>query len=137
MSIGFAPRREFVPKARAAALKALQIDETLAEAHTSLAVIAQNYDWDWRTAEKEYRRALQLDPDYATAHQWYAECLGFPGRFDEAFVESESARKLDPLSLIIAADNAALLTMQSNTIEPSTNFAECWRWSRTFRAPTS
>jgi TolB-like protein/DNA-binding winged helix-turn-helix (wHTH) protein len=108
-SYGFAPQGEFIPKARAAALKALQIEETLAEAHTSLAVIAQNYDWDWLTAEKEYRRALQLDPDYATAHQWYAECLGFQGRLDEAFAESERARKLDPLSLIIAADNAALL----------------------------
>jgi TolB-like protein/DNA-binding winged helix-turn-helix (wHTH) protein/Tfp pilus assembly protein PilF len=108
-SYGFAPQGEFIPKARAAALKALQIDETLAEAHASLAVIAQNYDWDWQTAEKEYRRAIQLDPDYATAHQWYAECLGFQGRFDEAFAESERARKLDPLSLIIAADNAALL----------------------------
>ena len=108
-SYGFAPQGEFIPKARAAALKALQIDETLAEAHASLAVIAQNYDWDWQTAEKEYRRAIQLDPDYATAHQWYAECLGFQGRFDEAFAESERARKLDPLSLIIAADYAALL----------------------------
>jgi TolB-like protein/DNA-binding winged helix-turn-helix (wHTH) protein len=108
-SYGFAPQGEFIPKARAAALKALQIDETLAEAHASLAVIAQNYDWDWQTAEKEYRRAIQLDPDYATGHQWYAECLGFQGQFDEAFAESERARKLDPLSLIIAADNAALL----------------------------
>jgi TolB-like protein/DNA-binding winged helix-turn-helix (wHTH) protein len=108
-SYGYAPPAEFIPKARAAALKALQLDESLAGAHTSLAVIAQNYDWDWVTAEREYRRAIQLDPDYATAHQWYAECLGFEGRFDEAFAESERARKLDPLSLIISADYAALL----------------------------
>jgi TolB-like protein/DNA-binding winged helix-turn-helix (wHTH) protein/Tfp pilus assembly protein PilF len=108
-SYGYAPPAEFVPKARAAALKALQIDDSLAEAHASLAVIAQNYDWDWPTAEREYRRAIQLDPGYATAHQWYAECLGFQGRFDEAFAESERARKLDPLSLIISADYGALL----------------------------
>lgn len=108
-SYGYAPPAEFVPKARAAALKALQIDDSLAGAHASLAVIAQNYDWDWTTAEREYRRAIQLDPDYATAHQWYAECLGFEGRFDEAFAESDRARKLDPLSLIISADYAALL----------------------------
>jgi TolB-like protein/DNA-binding winged helix-turn-helix (wHTH) protein/Tfp pilus assembly protein PilF len=108
-SYGYAPPAEFIPKARAAALKALQIDESLAGAHASLAVIAQNYDWDWPTAEREYRRAIQLDPSYATAHQWYAECLGFEGRFDEAFAESDRARKLDPLSLIISADYAALL----------------------------
>ena len=100
---------EFVPKARAAALKALQIDDTQAEAHTSLALIVENYDWDWQTAEKEYKRAIQLDPGYATAHQWYAEYLTWVGRFDEASVESERARQLDPLSLIIAADRGAML----------------------------
>ena len=83
--------RDFTPKARAAALRALQIDDGLAEAHASLALIAQNYDYDWQTAEKEYRRAIQLDPQYATAHQWYAECLALQGRFDEALAESERA----------------------------------------------
>jgi len=92
-----------------AALKALQIDDSLAEAHTSLALIAQNYDWDWQTAEKEYLRAIQLDPNYATAHHWYAEHLMWLGRFDEAFRESERARQLDPLSMIIAADNGVIL----------------------------
>ena len=67
-----ASQDELIPKARAAALKALQIGDGLAEAHTSLAVIAQNYDWDWQTAEKEYRRAIQLDPNYATAHHSHA-----------------------------------------------------------------
>ena len=106
---GQVPQNEFMPKARAAALKALQIDESLAEAHTSLALIAENYDYDWQTAEKEYRRAIQLDASYATAHQWYAECLSFEGRFDEALAESERARQLDPLSLIIATDHGAIL----------------------------
>jgi len=71
-------------------------------------VIAQNYDWDWPTAEKEYRRAIQLNPNYATGYHWYAECLALQGRFDEAFPEIERARQLDPLSLIIAADYGAI-----------------------------
>jgi TolB-like protein/DNA-binding winged helix-turn-helix (wHTH) protein/Tfp pilus assembly protein PilF len=104
-----APQGAFMPKARAAALKALELDETLAEAHTSLALIAENYDYDWRTAEKEFRRAIQLNPDYPTAHQWYAECLAWQGRFDEAFAESERARRLDPMSLIIASDYSKIL----------------------------
>jgi len=108
-SYNLASHREFMPKARAAALKALDLDAGLAEAHTSLALVTQNYDWDWQTAEKEYRRAIQLNPNYATAHHWYAECLAFEGRFDEAFAESERARQLDPLSLIIAADKGAIL----------------------------
>jgi tetratricopeptide (TPR) repeat protein len=103
---GFVPANEFVPKARAAALRALQMDEGLAEAHTALALIAQDYDYDWQTAEKEYRRAIQLDPQYPTAHQWYAECLSLQGRFDGALAESGSARQLDPRSLIIATDHA-------------------------------
>jgi TolB-like protein/DNA-binding winged helix-turn-helix (wHTH) protein/Tfp pilus assembly protein PilF len=108
-SWSFVPQTEAIPKARAAALRAMQLDDGLAEAHTSLALIAENYDYDWQTAEKEYRRAIQLDPQYATAHQWYAECLSFQGRFPEALQESERARQLDPLSLIIATDQAAIL----------------------------
>lgn len=100
---------EFMPKARAAALKALELDDSLPEAHASLALIVENYDWDWQTAEKEYRRAIQLNPGYASAHQWYAEYLTWEGRFDEASAESERARQLDPLSLIITADRGAML----------------------------
>jgi len=103
------PPKEFMLKARAAARRALELDEQLPEAHTALAVIAQNYDWDWQTAEKEYRRAIQLDPNYATGHHWYAECLALQGRFDKAFSEIGIARKLDPLSLIIATDYGAIL----------------------------
>ena len=106
---GVAPSEEYMPKARAAAVTALQLDESNAEAHAVLALIAQNYDWDWQTAEKEFRRAIQVNPNSATAHQWYAESLAFQGRFDEALSESEQARLLDPLSLIIAADNGAIL----------------------------
>ena len=103
------PQQDFMRKARAAALRALELDEKLPEAHTALALIVQKYDWDWPTAEKEYRRAIELNPNYVTAHHWYAEHLAFRGRFDEALVESERARQLDPLSLIVAADNGAIL----------------------------
>jgi len=96
-------------KARDAARRATQLDDNLAEGHTSLAVIAQNYDWDWQTAEKEYRRAIELDPNYATAHHWYAEELSLVGRSDEALAEIERARQLDPMSLIIAADRGVIL----------------------------
>jgi TolB-like protein/DNA-binding winged helix-turn-helix (wHTH) protein/Tfp pilus assembly protein PilF len=106
---GGGPPTEFMPRARAAAQRALELDERLPEAHTALAVIAQNYDWDWPTAEKEYRRAIALNPNYATGHHWYAECLALQGRFDEAFPEIEMARQLDPLSLIIATDYGAIL----------------------------
>src|SRR6266849_6676816 len=99
----------YIPQARAAALRALEIDERLPEAHTALALIVQNHDWDWQTSEKEYRRAIELNPNYATAHHWYAEHLMWLGRFDEALTESERARQLDPLSLIIAADYGAIL----------------------------
>ena len=99
----------YMPQARAAALRALELDQGSAEAHTALALIVQNQDWDWQTSEKEYRRAIELNPDYPTAHHWYAEHLMWLGRFDEALHESERARQLDPLSLIIAADNGAIL----------------------------
>jgi tetratricopeptide (TPR) repeat protein len=95
-------------RARTAALRSLEIDESLPEAHTALAVIVQNYDWDWKGAENEYRRAIELNPSYATGHHWYAEHLGLTGRFDEAFRESGRARQLDPLSLVIATDGAVL-----------------------------
>ena len=93
--------KDSYPKAKAAALKALELDDTLGEAHTSLAYSLLNYDWDWRSAEREYQRAIQLDPNYATAHQWYAECLSILRRHIEAIAEIKRAQELDPLSLII------------------------------------
>jgi tetratricopeptide (TPR) repeat protein len=96
-------------EARAAALKALAIDQGLPEAHAALALIVENRDLDWQTSGKEFRRAIELNPNYATAHHWYAEYLTWQGHFDEALKESERARQLDPLSLIIAADNGAIL----------------------------
>ena len=107
-SYNYGAPRDLIPRARAAVLRALDLDERLAEAHTSLALIIESYDWDWPAAEKEYRRAIELDPNYATAHHWYGEFLAFQGRFDEALAENERARELDPLSLIIASDRGAI-----------------------------
>ena len=78
---GTTPPRESFPKARAAALKALELDDSLAEAHTSLAFVEDNYDWNFAASEKEYQRAIALNPNYATAHQWYAMHLVALGRF--------------------------------------------------------
>jgi serine/threonine protein kinase/tetratricopeptide (TPR) repeat protein len=88
------------PKAKEAAQKALQIDDTLAEAHASLAFINTMYDWDWPGAEKEFQRSIELNPNYATAHSWYALTLAGTGRFEEAMAQVKRALTLDPVSLI-------------------------------------
>jgi tetratricopeptide (TPR) repeat protein len=88
-------------KAKAAATRALEVDDTLAEAHASLADIKRFYDWDWAGAEREYRRAIELNPNYPTAHQWYAEFLSAMGRHDEAIREMERAEELDPVSVVV------------------------------------
>jgi TolB-like protein/DNA-binding winged helix-turn-helix (wHTH) protein/Flp pilus assembly protein TadD len=97
------------PRARAAVTKALALDDNLSEAHTSLAFIEDLYDWDWASAEKEYKRALALNPSYATAHQWYAWHLIVVGDNDDGIAELKQSESLDPLSLIISADLADVL----------------------------
>jgi serine/threonine-protein kinase len=100
---GYLAPKDAFPKARAAAERALELDDDLVEAHTSLAFVKVQYDWDWPGAEREYRRALGLNPNYATAHQWYSEYLSAMGRPEEALREIRLAQELDPLSLIIHA----------------------------------
>jgi len=95
------PPDEAMPKAKAAALKALEIDDTLAEPHVSLAHVKYYYDHDFETAEREYKRAIELNPNYSTAHQWYGVYLMSLGRFDEALTQMRRAQELDPLSLPI------------------------------------
>jgi TolB-like protein/Tfp pilus assembly protein PilF len=85
--------------AKKAALKAIELDNLLAEPHASLAFIAETYDWDWPGAEREYKQALELNPGYAQAHNWYAGYLTYTGRFNEGIAEAMRARELDPLSL--------------------------------------
>jgi tetratricopeptide (TPR) repeat protein len=95
------PPKEAYPKAKEAALKALEIDDTLAEAHASLAYAKANHDWDWSGGEGEFQRAIALNPDYAIAHLWYAWTLASTGRFEESIAEAERALELDSLSLEI------------------------------------
>jgi TolB-like protein/Tfp pilus assembly protein PilF len=95
-----APRETF-PKAKSAAKRALEFDSTLAEAHASMAHILFEFDHDWTAAEREYRRAIELDPNYPTAHHWYGGFLSAMGRHDEALQQALTARALDPLSPII------------------------------------
>lgn len=95
------PPAEAFTKAKAMAQRALQLDESLAEAHAALAYVQFRYEWDWSGAEAEYRRAIELNPKYATAHQWAALNLAAVGRLDEAISEIRQAEELDPLSPII------------------------------------
>jgi TolB-like protein/DNA-binding winged helix-turn-helix (wHTH) protein/Flp pilus assembly protein TadD len=125
--------KEAYPKAKAAALKALELDSSLGEAHNSLAFVLDGYDWDLDAGGKEFRRAIELNPGYATAHHWYAWHLALLGRYDEAIAEMKRAESLDPLSLIINADLAELLLLAHSsdesmrqsrkTIEMDPNFA--------------
>src|SRR5580704_12387248 len=120
-------------KAKAAATKALALDNNLAEAHASLAFALDLYGWDWETAETEYERAIKMDPGYATAHQWYSWHLLMMGRYSEGILELTKAESLDPLSLIIIADMADALCVarlydeavqkSKKTLEMDPNFA--------------
>ncbi len=102
--IGVVAPNEEMPKAKAAAQKALDIDPSLAEGYTSRAFVKLAYDWDWLGAEADFKRALELNPQYPTAHQWYASYLVQMGKFERARREIEQAQKLDPLSPIISSN---------------------------------
>jgi serine/threonine protein kinase/tetratricopeptide (TPR) repeat protein len=102
---GFRPPTEVFPLAKAAATRAIALDDTLAEAHSSMGYIKLYYDWDWNVAEQEYKRAIELNPNYATPHHGYAYYLISIGRTEEAIAEIKKAEELDPLSLIINADH--------------------------------
>jgi TolB-like protein/DNA-binding winged helix-turn-helix (wHTH) protein/Flp pilus assembly protein TadD len=125
--------KEAFPKAKAAAIKALELDSALGEAHNSLAFVLDGFDWDFDAAGKEFRRAIELNPGYATAHHWYAWHLILLGRNDEAIAEMRKAETLDPLSLIINSDLAEILVLAHSydesiqqsrkTIEMDPNFA--------------
>jgi TolB-like protein/DNA-binding winged helix-turn-helix (wHTH) protein/Tfp pilus assembly protein PilF len=124
---------EALPKAKAAAIKALELDSSLGEAHNSLAFCLDGFDWDLDAGGKEFRRAIELNSGYANAHHWYAWHLSLLGRYDEAIAEMRKAENLDPLSLIINADLAELLVLahaydesirqSRKTIEMDGNFA--------------
>ena len=124
--------KEALPKAKAAAIKALELDPALGEAHNSLAFCLDGFDWDFLSAGKEFRRAIELNPGYATAHHWYAWHLSLSGQYAEAIAEMRKAENMDPLSLIIKTDLAELLLLSHSydesirqsrkTIEMDPNF---------------
>jgi TolB-like protein/DNA-binding winged helix-turn-helix (wHTH) protein/Tfp pilus assembly protein PilF len=98
---GRLPSKDVLAQAKTAALKAIELDDSLADPHVSLAFIAETHEWDWARAEREYKRALELNPDDARAHHWYAGYLTYVGRIDDGIAEEMRARDLDPLSLPI------------------------------------
>jgi TolB-like protein/tetratricopeptide (TPR) repeat protein len=125
---------ETMPKAKESAIKALALDNTVAEAHASLAHVLMNYDWNWSEAEKEFKRSIELKPDYATAHQWYAiHFLTATGRLEEAVQEMKKALELEPASLVMNTFMGATLYYAGRydeaidqcrrTIEMDPNFA--------------
>jgi len=130
---GILPSNEALPRGKAAALKAVELDDSLAEAHASLAFIAETHEWDWPTAEREYKRALELNPGYAAGHNWYAGYLMYVGRFEEGIVEAKRARDLDPLSLpvnnalagrlLLAGREKEAIEQSQKTLEMDPNFA--------------
>jgi TolB-like protein/DNA-binding winged helix-turn-helix (wHTH) protein/Tfp pilus assembly protein PilF len=130
---GILSPKEAFPKAKAAAARALELDSSLGEAHTSLAFVFDLFDWDWVSAEREFRQAIALNPGYATAHQWYGWHLSEMGSNREALTEMKKAESLDPLSLIISADVAEELLVTHSfdesirqsrkTVEMDPNFA--------------
>jgi TolB-like protein/DNA-binding winged helix-turn-helix (wHTH) protein/Flp pilus assembly protein TadD len=133
---GGPPPTETYPRARDAAEKALQLDTTLADAHALLGEVMVNYDFDWKGGETEFRRAIELNPNYPTAHHWYAILLALQGKSDEAQIEIEKAYALDPLSMVIDTtraelrywagefDGATEMLRQAEELDPS--FAELY-----------
>src|SRR5213080_1877327 len=134
----FAPPKEAFPKAKAAAERAIQLDDRLAEAHTSLGLVRFQYDWDWNGAEGEFRRALDLAPGYPSGHQFYADFLKVMGRFEEAIAQMSSAQQLDPLSMSINTGLGHVLYLSRqydraieqyrNTIKLDPNFIQARLW---------
>jgi TolB-like protein/DNA-binding winged helix-turn-helix (wHTH) protein/Tfp pilus assembly protein PilF len=130
---GVMTTKEALPKAKAAAMKAIELDDSLSDAHTSLAFCLDSFDWDWDAADREFRRAIELNPGYATAHHWYSWHLAVLRKNSEAIAEMRKAQSLDPLSLIINSDLAELLLITNfldasiqqshKTIEMDSSFA--------------
>ena len=132
------PPGQAYPRAKRAAERALELDGGLAEAHAALAYTKAAYDWDWPGAESAYRRAIELNPNYETAHQWYAEYLSGMGRHEEALAEIRRAKEINPVSLIVNAVEAWVLyhardcdqaiTQSQKVLEMDPNFAEVYEY---------
>ncbi|HYV05922.1 MAG TPA: tetratricopeptide repeat protein [Blastocatellia bacterium] len=105
------PPKEVYPKARSAALTALNLDPLLAQAHTELAMVNLTFDWDWASAEREFKRAIEINPSDSDAHYYYSYYLAFMGQFDNAISEIKKAQELDPISLVKLTGLAQVLLM--------------------------
>ena len=144
-SVGAAMRpTEAMGKAKASAQQAIAIDDSLSEAHTSLAMLHFWYDWDWSKAETEFKRAISLNRNYPTAHHWYAIYLSSMGRHDEAVVQIDLATRLDPVSAIIRASRGwvqyqrrqfdAAIQESRKTLEIDANFVRAHNYIGMFSA---
>ena len=122
--------REALPRAREAASRALALDDAIAEAHATLGMIQFNFDRDWAGAETSFKLSIELNPNYANAHHWYAMSLVWQARLDEALREIERARELDPLSLVINANAGFGWPLRAGPVKRRSSADERWRWIR-------
>jgi hypothetical protein len=129
------PSNEAFPRAIAAAKKAVELDDSLSEAHRSLAFASFNWEWDFSGAEREFKRAIELSPKDADAHHWYATSLLDLGRFSEALSQIEQARQLDPSSVSILADRALILFYAQREEESELLFKQIETSVPTFLSP--
>jgi TolB-like protein/DNA-binding winged helix-turn-helix (wHTH) protein/Tfp pilus assembly protein PilF len=129
------PPRQKMPLAKVAAMMALQLDDTLAEAHTSLARVLFVYDWDWPAAETEFKRAIELNPRYAPAREWYGEFLAATGRFREADAQKKQALTLEPRSLIVNFDGGLVSYFSRDYDQAIDRFQKTLELDANFPAP--
>ncbi|MDX2033049.1 MAG: BTAD domain-containing putative transcriptional regulator [Blastocatellia bacterium] len=126
------PPTEAIPLAREAANRALALDDRVAGAHASLAVGIWRYDWNWAGAEREFRRAIEIDPNYASAHQWYGQYLTYQRKFAAGLAELRRAQQLDPLSPIISANLGLPLYFDRNYDGAITQFQQAFEFQKDF-----
>jgi serine/threonine-protein kinase len=132
IGISLVARPEAIRRAKAAAARALELDETLVEGHALVAYLKFRFEWDWTGAELEFKRALELNPGHAPSHHWYGMYLGSRGRFDEALQEMRVAQQLDPLSLVVASGIGRILHFAGRFDEAIAQYRQVIQMDSTF-----